>query len=365
MEISVFYSWQSDSPSAVNKTFIENVLRDAIVEVSPDNTFRIDASLDRDTKGVAGAPAIADTILSKIDKCGIFVADVTLVAKTERNKQSPNPNVLFELGYAVARLGWERIILVMNTAFGTPEDLPFDFQHRRWPIRYKLSEPIQPPNASYDLPNKKSSKSLLNQQSLLTQNLGYAIATILQNIPATSFINPKDRRVAEKLYAAINDIVSEFAVYLVTYEYKDGMKIILEDYPDVPGTEYPEPNLVDPILDVLFQNGLKGTSNMTTTDNQELSWAEAFLYFLKQADQRCESIMDKFADRDEKLIDVIDKVQIRSHGLLSVMNIVNIPELASLYDKGIHENNKEEFRYFFLELLRATRIMREFGVYIK
>ena len=30
----------------------------------------------------------------------------------------PNPNVVFELGYAVANLGWERVILLINEAHG-------------------------------------------------------------------------------------------------------------------------------------------------------------------------------------------------------------------------------------------------------
>jgi len=43
----------------------------------------------------------------------------------------PNPNVVFELGYAVQRLGWERVICVANTHFGAIEALPFDVRQRR------------------------------------------------------------------------------------------------------------------------------------------------------------------------------------------------------------------------------------------
>jgi hypothetical protein len=53
-------------------------------------------------------------------------------------KLIPNPNVTLELGYAARSIGWDRIICVMNTAFGPPEELIFDLRHRRWPICYKL-----------------------------------------------------------------------------------------------------------------------------------------------------------------------------------------------------------------------------------
>jgi hypothetical protein len=54
-------------------------------------------------------------------------------------KPAPNPNVLLELGYAIKALGWERIVLVMNTEFGEPTVLPFDLRSRRI-TTYKVAE---------------------------------------------------------------------------------------------------------------------------------------------------------------------------------------------------------------------------------
>jgi hypothetical protein len=67
-----------------------------------------------------------------------MVADVSLVGATLEGKGLPNPNVMLELGYAAHCLGWERIILVMNSFLGPPEGLPFDLRHRRFPISYEL-----------------------------------------------------------------------------------------------------------------------------------------------------------------------------------------------------------------------------------
>lgn len=133
--IKIFYSWQSWTPSARNREFIEQALEQALAKVKEVHDQSL--IIDRDTKGLPGAPAIADSILQKIEQCDIFVADVTIVVKDDEH-ESPNPNVMLELGYAVKCLTWDRIILVMNKSLGSPESLPFDLRHRRWPLSYEL-----------------------------------------------------------------------------------------------------------------------------------------------------------------------------------------------------------------------------------
>lgn len=75
----------------------------------------------------------------KIDESDVFVCDVTIVNSSKKFRPTPNPNVLFELGYAVHKLGWEKILMIMNEAFGKIEKLPFDLEKRRT-ISYKLRE---------------------------------------------------------------------------------------------------------------------------------------------------------------------------------------------------------------------------------
>ncbi|KXL53770.1 hypothetical protein CLNEO_09960 [Anaerotignum neopropionicum] len=61
-----------------------------------------------------------------------FVADISLInGNVHGCKKTPNPNVLLELGYAVNKIGWERVICVFNKIFGTINDLPFDLRNRR------------------------------------------------------------------------------------------------------------------------------------------------------------------------------------------------------------------------------------------
>ena len=144
MAHTIFYSWQSDTTSNTNRAFIKDAIERAIQRIAQDMSVEEaireePLQLDQDIQDIPGNPEIANTILQKIDTCGIFVPDLTCVARTEKGKCTPNPNVLLELGYAMKSIGSTRIVSVMNEAFGKAEGgLPFDLAHRRWPIRYTL-----------------------------------------------------------------------------------------------------------------------------------------------------------------------------------------------------------------------------------
>lgn len=146
---TVFYAWQNDTPTVANRYFIRDALQSTIKQLKQSAEIDSAPRLDHDTAGVSGTPEIASTILNKIERCGIFLGDVTFVGKACESADSgtkllPNPNVLLELGYALRHVGSERIVLVMNTVFGAPDELPFDLRHRRHPIQYSLSPTATP-----------------------------------------------------------------------------------------------------------------------------------------------------------------------------------------------------------------------------
>ncbi|MBD2119315.1 hypothetical protein [Trichocoleus sp. FACHB-262] len=154
MSFNLFYSWQADLPSDANKDFIKTCLKQALNRVEREHELDERPSLDHDTLGVPGSPEIINTILSKIDKASIFVADLSFIAKTGNGKFCPNPNVLIELGYALKSLGSERLIFVVNEHWGVVENnLPFDLRHRRFPIKYNLA-----PKARLDAHNREHEK---------------------------------------------------------------------------------------------------------------------------------------------------------------------------------------------------------------
>jgi hypothetical protein len=130
---TIFYSWQSDLPPETNQRAVRHTLRDSInlVESEIDD---IKIVVDEATRDMPGSPNIPMTIFDKIARCDIFVCDVTTINSTspKEYKRVPNPNVLIELGYAIAMLGFERIIILFNTVHGKfPDDIPFDIDRQR------------------------------------------------------------------------------------------------------------------------------------------------------------------------------------------------------------------------------------------
>jgi hypothetical protein len=176
---SIFYSWQSDSPASTNRSFIETALKQALKRLNSDAELNEALResrfvLEKDTLGVSGSPPIAETILTKINQCAVFVADLTYVASSidhedanEPRRMVSNPNVLIEYGYALRALGHHKVIGVINTAFGEDHmsHLPFDLKHLRWPITYNLKS--------------KSDSSLKTEVEELTKKLAAAIKPLL------------------------------------------------------------------------------------------------------------------------------------------------------------------------------------------
>lgn len=176
MPHSVFYSWQSDCPPKSNRFFIRDCLNEALKKLSKDEILSEAIRLDQDTTGVPGTPDIANTIFSKIKEANVFVADLTLTSKAELGKQSPNPNVLIELGYALNALSDAKVVSVMNIAFGEAKQLPFDLSHKRWPIQYSLSA------ADIEDDTKKA-----QVKKDLTGSLYNAIRLVLDTTPSSTY----------------------------------------------------------------------------------------------------------------------------------------------------------------------------------
>lgn len=132
--IRIFYSWQADRDSKLCRSFIGTALAAAAERISAE--LSIEILVESDTSGEPGTPPVTETILKRIDACDIFVADMTLIGKANSGKLLPNPNVMAEYGYARRAHGNGRIALVMNTAFGPADELPFDLRHLRHPTEY-------------------------------------------------------------------------------------------------------------------------------------------------------------------------------------------------------------------------------------
>lgn len=203
-DISIFWSWQSDSSTKTNRNFIEQCLKNAITKLKQNSAMIIE--IDRDTKGKGGTPDIANTILKKIRDADIFVWDATLCYSKPR--PSPNPNVLFELGYAISFLGEGRIIGIMNTSNGFDGNyLPFDLKHRRWPISYSLIELNIISKLINKILNNKFNKNKVKEE--LTTKLVDAIIAAIKEPKSGAFPSDVDFNIANTFW---NIIDSKFII---------------------------------------------------------------------------------------------------------------------------------------------------------
>jgi len=168
-EVTVFFSWQSDSPKETNSSAIRESLKavsKSFQKKFPDTKLKLDEA----TRNTSGSPNIADKIIEKIESANIFIADITTVSPPTANRPSANPNVLIELGFAISQVGWDRIILLFNDCIGKfPGDLPFDIIQNRVST-YTIDPSIED--------NKKGKDGL---QALLA----IAIKSIIEKNPKT------------------------------------------------------------------------------------------------------------------------------------------------------------------------------------
>ena len=132
-QFTIFYSWMSDRPAHQNTNYIRNCLTKDCTSI--EKKHKINIIIDCDSRKEKGDETIDATILKKITGCDIFVCDVTPIRKPlfsfnkTQDKEIPNPNVLYELGFAVSALGWSRCILIWNEKYGDLSKAPFDIRN--------------------------------------------------------------------------------------------------------------------------------------------------------------------------------------------------------------------------------------------
>jgi hypothetical protein len=140
--MKIFWSWQSDTPGNIGRYLVRDALNDAIEKLKQDEDVEDaprDLHLDHDIKNVTGSPDLVRTILEKIEKSEVVVADVTIVGKAGKDKCLINSNVAIELGYSWHACTDTRVLLVFNEHYGAYADLPFDLRHKGGAVVFDLA----------------------------------------------------------------------------------------------------------------------------------------------------------------------------------------------------------------------------------
>ena len=172
MEATIFYAWQADRPGTTNRYLIRDAAKAACDRITRDAATTWSVTLDSDTQGVAGMCDIPNTILEKIRNCDVFLADLTFVGRTddarEGQKQMPNANVLFDLGFAAKCHGFDALVGVVNEAFGAMKGQVFDIKRRA--------------SLTYNLPEHADADSRKRERDRLSQDVESVLRTTLDAV---------------------------------------------------------------------------------------------------------------------------------------------------------------------------------------
>jgi hypothetical protein len=176
-EITIFYSWQSETHGKNNnKDTIKECLAKAVDGIR-DMCMKNSIGLHLDEAPVPGpgSPDIRRGVFNSIAKCDIFIGDLSITNKNKKKgkckcRYVPNANVLIEFGYALACVGEERIIIVQNTTGNKGEGLdylPFDI-NKNLILQYQLGKK-NAEKGKQDLQQKISDslKKIIEQQFLI------------------------------------------------------------------------------------------------------------------------------------------------------------------------------------------------------
>lgn len=228
MECKIFYSWQSLSNST-NRGFIQSVLENVVDDLRKDDEVVVEPVVDRDTSGVPGSPDIGATILSKIEASSAFVCDVSIITPAGLPcRPTPNPNVMIELGYALKAVGQGRTLMVMNTAFGGPEMLPFDLKQKRV-ITYDLAEGA----------DKSEAKKVLRSK------LAVALKEVITSCQSAGSGSHGTKSPADEVIDAIRQARPDQDV--LCRKYMEGLATLVSEVEPSDGTGVPDQDLVDAI----------------------------------------------------------------------------------------------------------------------
>lgn len=198
--LKLFECWQSDDIETRN--FIRKALKKVATKINGNEKLQYAIEIDRDTQSIVGSVDIQKVILDKIDKCDIFVCDVSSTGINDKTGDPIiNDNVAFELGYACGSKKVTGNILLANSETTDSKDLPFDIRN----LRVKF----------FSIENDKSADNLANSILEIISQYVNEVSGVLYQEEEESLIKaiqaknaPRSRAdsVVRELYASYIDL---------------------------------------------------------------------------------------------------------------------------------------------------------------
>jgi hypothetical protein len=348
--INIFYSWQSDSPSSTNRNFIKSALEKTIQSLKKGSEdIQVEMRVDTATDALPGSPDIAASIFEKISNSQIFLCDVTIinspstVEKIIRSltkkivRQTPNPNVLVELGFAVSCLGWDKIICVVNTAQGKVEDLPFDIRGRRM--------------CAYRYPDSSKSKEEIKSQ--LVGTLKYALIDIIGSLEAVQNIELINVIISKKFCDRVN-YLGVFLNYFLADELGHEAAEGLVNNSVCTVVEHYDPASVDSIISVFTKKNLDEPSNLPSSSGERASWKEFFIVALEKISNESEILLMKYGSSgDQTLIYELERIKDFTGSVIGAAHSNDSKYMKETYADEVRRKVYAEstLKPYFLELI--------------
>lgn len=130
---TVFFSSQNETGMREGRRFIERALQRALDELrqngGPDAVL-ITGDL-RQKKPHEERAVDLKAHFAHLDTATLVVADLTAVARTRNGRRVPSPEVMRDLGWALAKLGDEGVVTVAHAARESafPAEIVYDIAH--------------------------------------------------------------------------------------------------------------------------------------------------------------------------------------------------------------------------------------------
>jgi hypothetical protein len=353
--INIFYSWQSDSPSSTNRNFIKSALEKAIQSLKKGSEYiQIEMRVDTATDGLPGSPDIAASIFEKILNSQIFLCDVTIInsqSTVEKIirfltkkivRQTPNPNVLVELGFAFSCLGWNKVICVVNTAQGKVEDLPFDIRGRRM--------------CAYCYPDSSKSKEEIKSQ--LVGALKYALIDIIGSLEAVQNIELINMIISQKFCDRVN-YLGIFLNYFLTDELGHEAAEELVNNSVCTVVDHDDLASVDSIISVFTKKNLDEPSNLLLSSGERASWKEFFIVALEKISNESEILLMKYGSSgDQTLIYELERIKDVTGSVICFAHSNDSKYMKETYADEVRRKVYAEstLKPYFLELIRVRML---------